>query len=179
MGRTKPQSKRCRIKVACRDERPDEYRSHFWKGVRSDKETGDRTVGRGQGTSSRRASGPRDHRCRLGGGPRDPWPNSRHRWLFRLPQKRHPSQIGESTKASCVRQRHHWICIFLLFPAAIVCPSSSTIPQDHLSMNPSILPGVTHSKQLPGGWKRGRQPVCLLVFVLSSTAPKLPSLRPP
>lgn len=52
-------------------------------------------------------------------------------------------------------------------------------PQDHLSMNPSILPGVTHSKQLPGGWKRGRQPVCLLVFVLSSTAPKLPSLRPP
>lgn len=56
---------------------------------------------------------------------------------------------------------------------------SSTIPQDHLSMNPSILPGVAHSKQLPGGWKRGRQPVCLLVFVLSSTAPKLPSLRPP
>lgn len=52
---------------------------------------------------------------------------------------------------------------------------SSTIPQDHLSMNPSILPGVTHSKQLPGGWKRGRQPVCLLAFVLSSTAPKLPN----
>lgn len=97
-------------------------------------------------------------------------------------------QIGESTKASCVRQRQHldlhiptycFLCNCL--PPGPFCPSLQSHPR--LLMNPSspsILPGVTHSKQLPGGWKRGRRPVCLLESGLSGQySPQTPSLRPP